>query len=183
MKKTATLFFVLIFLSTLSKGSDTISKDTSKVFRIVDAKTISKHDKYAKPLFVIDGIIYKNDIRAINPNNILSIDILKQSASTRIFGKRGVNGVILITTKKYAKTQYKNKFRALCQEYKEYLSNHNNDDSKLNYLIDGEIYEHNSEFIKKLYGISINKIYKVSVMETENFSDSKMITVNIQTKQ
>ncbi|MGC9345117.1 MAG: SusC/RagA family TonB-linked outer membrane protein, partial [Bacteroidales bacterium] len=53
-----------------------------------------------EPLFVIDGVPYGNGIGAdINPNDIESIEILKDASSTAIYGARGANGVILITTR------------------------------------------------------------------------------------
>lgn len=53
------------------------------------------------PLYVIDGFpIEDNDNAAINPNDIESIDILKDASATAIYGARGANGVIMITTKK-----------------------------------------------------------------------------------
>src|SRR4051812_28518780 len=51
------------------------------------------------PLYVIDGILSEN-ANFINPNDIETIDILKDVSSTAIYGARGANGVILITTKK-----------------------------------------------------------------------------------
>ncbi len=51
------------------------------------------------PTYVIDGLIDAN-INAINPNDIESISILKDASATAIYGSRGSNGVILITTKK-----------------------------------------------------------------------------------
>ena len=50
------------------------------------------------PLFVVDGVIQEGDPR-ISPNDIETIDILKDAASTAIYGSRGATGVILITTK------------------------------------------------------------------------------------
>ncbi len=50
------------------------------------------------PLYVVDGVI-TDDIRNLNPNNIKSIDILKDASSEAIYGARGSNGVIMITTK------------------------------------------------------------------------------------
>ena len=50
------------------------------------------------PLYVVDGII-TNDIRNLDPNNIKSIDVLKDASSEAIYGARGSNGVIIITTK------------------------------------------------------------------------------------
>ncbi|MES2430161.1 MAG: TonB-dependent receptor [Bacteroidota bacterium] len=52
----------------------------------------------ADPLYIVDGII-TDDIKNINSADILTIDILKDAASTAIYGARAANGVILITTK------------------------------------------------------------------------------------
>lgn len=52
------------------------------------------------PLFVVDGMAMENfDLNIINPQDIQSIEILKDAASAAIYGSRGANGVILITTK------------------------------------------------------------------------------------
>ena len=53
------------------------------------------------PLYVVDGMIIQNGgIENINPSDIESIDILKDASATAIYGSRGANGVILVTTKK-----------------------------------------------------------------------------------
>lgn len=52
-----------------------------------------------EPLYVIDGIIGAGDLNSINPADIQSIEVLKDASSTAIYGSRGANGVILITTK------------------------------------------------------------------------------------
>lgn len=54
------------------------------------------------PLIVLDGIPFMGNISDINPNDIKSMDILKDASSTAIYGSRGANGVILITTIKGA---------------------------------------------------------------------------------
>lgn len=51
------------------------------------------------PLFVVDGIILMGTINDINPNDIASIEILKDASATAIYGSRGANGVVLVTTK------------------------------------------------------------------------------------
>jgi TonB-linked SusC/RagA family outer membrane protein len=51
------------------------------------------------PLIVVDGVQYSS-LQDLNPNDIASMDILKDASSTAIYGSRGANGVILITTKK-----------------------------------------------------------------------------------
>ncbi len=50
------------------------------------------------PLYVVDGIPYEGNINDINPRDIQSMEILKDAAATAIYGSRGANGVILITT-------------------------------------------------------------------------------------
>lgn len=53
------------------------------------------------PLYVVDGIVWEGGgLDAINPNDISTIDVLKDASSTAIYGTRGSNGVIIITTKK-----------------------------------------------------------------------------------
>ncbi len=50
------------------------------------------------PLYVIDGFV-GGDISILNPNDIASIDVLKDASATAIYGSRGSNGVVIITTK------------------------------------------------------------------------------------
>ncbi|TAE26036.1 MAG: TonB-dependent receptor [Cytophagales bacterium] len=60
------------------------------------------------PLYVVDGVQlpvgnqnqFSNAIDFINPNDIVSVEVLKDASSTAIYGARGANGVILVTTKK-----------------------------------------------------------------------------------
>ncbi|WP_442794833.1 SusC/RagA family TonB-linked outer membrane protein [Pelobium manganitolerans] len=54
----------------------------------------------SSPLVVIDGVPTDLNLNAINQNDVESIDILKDASATAIYGSRGANGVVLITTKK-----------------------------------------------------------------------------------
>ncbi len=54
------------------------------------------------PLYVVDGIPLSAGYEDINPNDIQSMEILKDATSTAIYGARGANGVILVTTKRGA---------------------------------------------------------------------------------
>ncbi|MFC3199314.1 SusC/RagA family TonB-linked outer membrane protein [Parapedobacter deserti] len=60
------------------------------------------------PLYVVDGIPVSRGVNLINPNFIESIEVLKDASATAIYGSRGSNGVILITTKqgKAGRTQF-----------------------------------------------------------------------------
>ena len=52
------------------------------------------------PLYVVDGVPYGGDLNNINPADIESMTVLKDAASNSLYGARGANGVIMITTKK-----------------------------------------------------------------------------------
>ncbi|HZG26261.1 MAG TPA: carboxypeptidase-like regulatory domain-containing protein, partial [Chitinophagaceae bacterium] len=52
------------------------------------------------PLLVLDGIIYNGSLGDINPNDIESMEVLKDASASAIYGTRGSNGVILLTTKR-----------------------------------------------------------------------------------
>ena len=53
----------------------------------------------SSPLYVVDGVVME-DIQFLNPNDIKSIEVLKDASATAIYGSRGANGVILVTSKR-----------------------------------------------------------------------------------
>jgi TonB-linked SusC/RagA family outer membrane protein len=57
------------------------------------------------PLYVVDGVPVGTTMKDMNPNDIASIEVLKDAASTAIYGARGSNGVVLITTKQGGKSK------------------------------------------------------------------------------
>ena len=52
-----------------------------------------------EPLIIVDGIPYGGNLNDINPNDVESIDVLKDASAEAIYGSRGSNGVIIITSK------------------------------------------------------------------------------------
>ncbi len=64
-----------------------------------DAATADQADQ---PLLVVDGIPYQGNLNDISPNDIASLEILKDASATAIYGSRGAGGVILVTTKRGA---------------------------------------------------------------------------------
>ncbi|TGE06192.1 SusC/RagA family TonB-linked outer membrane protein [Hymenobacter fodinae] len=52
------------------------------------------------PLLVVDGVPFDGNLNDLNPDDITSLEVLKDASSTAIYGARGANGVILITTKR-----------------------------------------------------------------------------------
>lgn len=68
----------------------------------VRGATSINEDASSNPLYVVDGVPMDDDfdLQQINPQDIESIDVLKDASSSAIYGSRGANGVILITSKK-----------------------------------------------------------------------------------
>lgn len=60
---------------------------------------ISTINASASPLYVVDGVAMSN-MQYLNPNDIESVEVLKDASSAAIYGARGANGVILVTTKR-----------------------------------------------------------------------------------
>ena len=97
------------------------------------------------PLFVVDGIVgVANALSNLNPEDILSIDVLKDASSTAIYGTRGANGVIIITTKRglSGKTQV---------EYKTYVSSS---------VMNRHVYTMNAEQLMYTYEQSMANVEK-----------------------
>lgn len=70
---------------------------SSPSIRIRGASSISAG---TAPLYIVDGVPYSGDLNNINPSDIESMTVLKDAASNALYGARGANGVIMITTKK-----------------------------------------------------------------------------------
>ena len=66
----------------------------------ISIRGIGSVNSSTAPLYVVDGIPFDGDISSIDPSDIASTTILKDATATSLYGSRGANGVILITTKK-----------------------------------------------------------------------------------
>lgn len=65
----------------------------------VRVRGIGSINSYLEPVYVVDGVI-GIDVNTLNPNDISSLEVLKDASSTAIYGARGANGVIMISTKR-----------------------------------------------------------------------------------
>jgi TonB-linked SusC/RagA family outer membrane protein len=94
--------------------------DGSATIRIRGVGTLGNND----PLYIIDGVPTKRSMSELNPNDIESIQVLKDASSASIYGSRAANGVIIITTKKGKTGETKVDFRAstTIQNYAQSLS-------------------------------------------------------------
>ena len=65
------------------------------------------------PLYVVDGVPYDGSINALNPNDIESMTVIKDASAGALYGARGANGVVIITTKHGGEGRAKIAFKAL----------------------------------------------------------------------
>ncbi|MFK7970983.1 MAG: SusC/RagA family TonB-linked outer membrane protein, partial [Bacteroidia bacterium] len=79
----------------------------------------------SNPLIVVDGYPISGSLATVNPNDVESIEVLKDAASAAIYGSRGANGVILVTTKKgkAGKTQFSyDAYTSVSQKYRDNIN-------------------------------------------------------------
>ena len=79
----------------ISSSGDPASSESSIRIRGIGSMSASN-----APLIIVDGMPYDGSISEINPNDVESMSVLKDAAASAIYGARGANGVILITTKR-----------------------------------------------------------------------------------
>ena len=81
-------------------GVDITSNERPGQVGSINIRGVRSINASNSPLFVVDGIpLSTGGIEYLNPNDIESIDILKDASATAIFGSRGANGVVIVTTK------------------------------------------------------------------------------------
>lgn len=164
MTKSLYCFIALLFLcgTALAQGVDTTHKDTSKHMIFLDAP--SKNT--SKPLYVIDGVIFKDHVKEIDPLDIVKIDVLKDTQAKNIYGSRGANGAIVITTRQFVINKYHKKFVAFSKSYSDYLRNHENKDGDFNYILNGFPLAGTPDgIIEKLYEVPSEDIISVTFLD------------------
>ena len=149
-------------------------KDPNKVAHI-ELPASSKRFNYneiiqeEKPLIVLDGEVTENSIlKSLNPDTIESLSVLKDKNATTVYGEKGKNGVIIITTKKEKKA----------------IDLIQNASDKALYIVDGEMITGNFES----YGLNPNDIASVMVLKDKSATElygakGKNGVIQIKTKK
>jgi hypothetical protein len=188
MKKLFTIFSVGYLTLVFACSAVAQKPDSSKIAFAIRcaASKISP-----PPLFIIDDkkiadSLSNNVLQSINPNNILEISVLKDSASEAISDHFNA-GVIIITTKAYAKTTYQKKLSTFSKEYRNYLETHQRDSTDLFYVINGIPLDgkDENEITKALYDIPRKKLKSVTFMGKYfkgAFNNSKPLVIIVTKK-
>lgn len=116
----------------------------------------------SQPLFVVDGVPYSGGTSNINPDDVESTTILKDAAATALFGSRGANGVIMITTKKGQKGKNNISVRVLQGASERGLAEYDRLNAQQYYPIMWEAYRNQLVFPSTGTGISYDSANRVA---------------------
>ncbi|MFT4016495.1 MAG: TonB-dependent receptor plug domain-containing protein [Agriterribacter sp.] len=141
-----------IMLSKENIITDTIPETKKKAQNLIGVVS-GKSDtvEHKKPLYIINGIALNDDnwnINSVNPNSIESIEVMKEPSAVSLYGEKGKNGVIIITTKRPGKNS---------------LQLRNMPEEEPLYILDGTVVAPGT-----IYQLDQNKIESVTVLKNEN---------------
>jgi len=159
---------VLLFVSAFVFAQSKIRDITIQQMMADDVKSMSKHNE---PLYVIDGVIFKGNIKKIDTTGIVNIAVLKGPGAVNIYGTQGANGVVLINTTRAKRPSALKKTDTISTSIL---------DSAI-YIVDGAVTD------KKLNGIDPHEIFSINILKYEQASQyfeggAKYGTVIITTK-
>ena len=130
------------------------------IYNFADAQTDSVTNE---PVFFLDSVRVRSDILyTYDPNDLAAISVFKDSTAIKILGNEGKNGVIYITTKKYAKEKYWKYFNSKSPEYSKAVPSIDNE-SNVVYILNQEVLT--GDFIGTLFYI-----------DNDSFIDLKVLT-------
>jgi len=142
---------VLLFVSASIFAQSKISDITIQQMMADDVKSMSKHNE---PLYVIDGVIFKGNIKKIDTAGILKIAVLKGPGAVNIYGPQAANGVVLINTIRGKRPVPVKKTDTISTSLP---------DSAI-YIVDGSISD------KKLNGINPADIFSINILKEDKAS-------------
>jgi TonB-dependent SusC/RagA subfamily outer membrane receptor len=108
----------------------------------------------------------KHILEKIKPNDIIELSVLKGASAEALYGSKGANGVIIITTKQYAISRYQQKFSTFSKKYKRYIDSLKSNDDEIVYVKDAVPITGKNE------NDVISQVYKIS---KESITDIKFI--------
>lgn len=132
----------------------------------------------SEPLYVIDGVPYVGGTSNLNPDDIETISVLKDAASTALYGSRAANGVVIITTKKGKKGKATIQVRALQGVASRGLKEYENMDAQQYYPMMWEMYRNSLVYPASGTGISLDSANRVASGLTSRTGISGLLAYN-----
>jgi len=171
MKK---LIMLLLALSPLCLKAQTNGKTDSAVIATLPNDI----------LYIVDGKeTGKADVGKVKNDDILDVTVLKNADAEAKYGTKGDKGVLVITTKKYAITQYQEKISAVCDEYESFLTGHGTDDAQIVYYIDGVPLAKDKDETGKLFHLPKDKIDAAVFVQDEPEGSKILAKIKITTEK
>lgn len=99
------IFCLFLSVSALGQARDTSNVDSSII--IFHKRLMPSTSKSGEPLLVVDAVVFKGSLKAINPRDIASVTILKGKEATPLYGTAAANGAILISMKESWRKKHK----------------------------------------------------------------------------
>lgn len=156
---TFTLPLVVLTAQSDSKDAVFAPAATTTQIHLRCGSTLATED----PLLVVDGVLWSYDkLEHIRPENIESISVIKDASGTAIYGNRGVNGVLIITTKSgnYAEPDYVFNSQFLMPgEWQNYPEISPAAGAKARYLINGKRVKREEFVAVSAYDIASVRVY------------------------
>ncbi len=132
----------------------------------------------SEPLYVLDGVPYVGNTSNINPDDVESITVLKDAASTALYGSRAANGVVIITTKKGKRGRNNISVRAMTGIAKRGLPEYDRLDAFQYYPIMWEAYRNSLVYPATGTGISLDSANRVASGLTARTSIQAQLAYN-----
>ncbi|QKJ29120.1 hypothetical protein HQ865_04905 [Mucilaginibacter mali] len=135
-------------------------------------------------LCVVDNkVITRQELDKVNPENVVDIQVLNSAAAKALYGDSGVNGAIIVVTKKFAISSYQEKFSDFSADYESYLTSHGTDDKQFIYIINNMALPKDKNEVRKLYDIPKDKIESVVFIQDQPEGSKILAKVAITTKK
>jgi hypothetical protein len=163
MRKVYCLLVVLfLWIDASAQNTDTVRKDTSRRVVEIDANKMGEHKN---ALFVVDGVILEGDVKQVDPKNISHVTILRPPGSVNIYGPRGVNGAVLISTRAAEKERDARRHDTVYKDTsnRAVIINTKNPADKPLILVDGLVYKGN------VNDLDVNNISEISVRRDSSY--------------
>ncbi len=132
----------------------------------------------SQPLFVVDGVPYSGGTSNINPDDVETTTILKDAAATALFGSRGANGVVMITTKRGKKGKNNISVRVLQGVSSRGLDEYDRLNPQQYYPIMWEAYRNSLVYPSTGTGISVDSASRVASGLTSRTSIQGLLSYN-----
>ena len=171
------IFIICLFLTITAFGQSNNGEIAKKDSMIRARDSCFYHPRKCPPLYVIDNVkIKSDDIEKFNPKEMATLEVLKDYTAFEKYGDEGKNGVVLITTKNYARKKYWDFFKSKSADYVKAVPTIKDEENVI-YILNDKVLE--KDFEGDLYKINDSNFIELKVLDKKqlkkdfNIADKK----------